>query len=331
MKAEIAENKEEESQSSSGSGDEEDNVADLPISAGVARKGPRMSVSAEVFGKFNKQQDYKAPVFAKSEEAIKAIRERMSKNFIFESLNPMDKKSVVDAIVAKKYNAGDVIIKEGDDGDNFYLVESGELDCTKRLKKEDTEDTFLKTYVQGESFGELALLYNAPRAATITCKSATCELWSLDRNTFTYIIKTAVQKKREKYDDFLENVEILKCLSHPEKLRMADALREEWFDKDDVIIQEGDQAGDRFYMIIEGECIATKVLEPGKAAQTVKNYAPGSYFGERSLLKDLPRAASIIATSQVQVVSLDRAAFKRLMGPLEDILGRNEDEYNKFM
>lgn len=190
----------------------------------------------------------------------------MSRNFIFESLNPNEKKTVLDAIVPKKFNAGDIIIKEGDDGDNFYLVESGSLACTKRLKKEDTKDTFLKNYGPGESFGELALLYNAPRAATITCISESCELWSLDRNTFTYIIKTAVQKKREKYDDFLDNVEILKCLSHPEKLRMADALREEWFDKDDVIIQEGDQAGDRFYMIIEGECIATKVLEPGTAA-----------------------------------------------------------------
>ena len=73
-------------------------------------------------------------------------------------------------------------------------------------------------------------------------------------------------KKREKYDDFLENVEILKCLSDQEKLKMADAFKEEWFDDGDYIIQEGDKQGDKFYMIIEGECIATKVLEPGKPA-----------------------------------------------------------------
>ena len=98
-----------------------------------------------------------------------------------------------------------------------------------------------------------------------------------------------------------------------------------------MIIKEGDQNGDRFYMIIEGSCIATKVIEPGKPAQNVKSYAPGDYFGERSLLKDLPRAASVIAQSQVCVVSLDRSAFKRLMGTLENILSRNEAEYNKFM
>jgi cAMP-dependent protein kinase regulator len=83
------------------------------------------------------------------------------------------------------------VIKQGDDGDNFYLVESGELTCSKLMNADDKEDTYLKTYVPGESFGELALLYNAPRAATIIAKT-NAELWSLERLTFTTIVKTAV-------------------------------------------------------------------------------------------------------------------------------------------
>lgn len=83
-------------------------------------------------------------------------------------------------------------------------------------------------------------------------------------------------------------------------------------------------------MVIEGTCQATKIIEPGKPAIVVKEYKPGGYFGERALLTDEPRAASILATSQVCAVSLEREAFKRLMGPLEDILGRNEAEYKKF-
>ena len=131
---------------------------------------------------------------------------------MFDALNPKDKKATLDAIVPVVKGQGDLVIKQGDDGDNFYLVESGELTCSKLMSPSDMQETFLKTYVPGESFGELALLYNAPRAATILCASDSCELWSLDRNTFNHIIKTAVQKKREKYDDFLERVEILKCM-----------------------------------------------------------------------------------------------------------------------
>ena len=46
----------------------------------------------------------------------------------------------------------------------LYLVDKGELDCYRKMKKTDEEDTYLKTYKPGEAFGELALLYNAPRA-----------------------------------------------------------------------------------------------------------------------------------------------------------------------
>lgn len=64
---------------------------------------------------------------------------------------------------------GDNIIKQGEDGENLYVVDQGELDCSKIFKKGD-QSTYLKTYQPGESFGELALLYNAPRAATIIAK-----------------------------------------------------------------------------------------------------------------------------------------------------------------
>jgi cAMP-dependent protein kinase regulator len=256
-----------------------------------------MSVSAEVFGKFNVEKVYKPPVYEKTQEQAQAIKNRMKGNFMFSSLNPKDSKAILDAIVHVVKAPGESVINEGDDGDNFYLVESGELTCTKYINKDDKEPTFLKTYVQGESFGELALLYNAPRAATIVAKTK-AELWSLERGTFNTIIKTAVQKKREKYDDFLEKVEILKCCEKNERQKIGDAFKEEWFEEDDVIIKQGDNDDNSsFYMIIEGNCIATMVMQPGTPAVEVKAYKPGDYFGERALLKDLPRAANVIAKS----------------------------------
>ena len=69
----------------------------------------------------------------------------------------------------------------------------------------------MKEYKPGESFGELALLYNAPRAATIIAKDDVM-LWSLDRATFKTILKTAMQMKREKIEVFLNKMEVLKKL-----------------------------------------------------------------------------------------------------------------------
>jgi cAMP-dependent protein kinase regulator len=74
----------------------------------------------------------------------------------------------------------------------MYVVESGILSCSKTSKGK-AESTFLKEYHIGESFGELSLLYNTPRAATITAKTDAI-VWRLDRDTFNNIVKDAASK-----------------------------------------------------------------------------------------------------------------------------------------
>ena len=71
----------------------------------------------------------------------------------------------------------------------MYVLESGELECTK-IFAGNSEPTKLKVYQPGEGFGELALLYNAPRAATIT-STTSYVCWKLDRGTFNHIVKDA--------------------------------------------------------------------------------------------------------------------------------------------
>lgn len=102
----------------------------------------------------------------------------------------------------------------------------------------------------GEAFGELALLYNAPRAATIRAKSD-CQLWVLDRNTFNFIVKDAAQRKRDKYENFLKGVPLLSSMDHYERSKLADAIKEEKFEAEDFIIRQG-EAGNSFYFIVEG-------------------------------------------------------------------------------
>ena len=90
----------------------------------------------------------------------------------------------------------------------MYVLDTGILDCTKVFPG-NKFSTHLKDYAPGESFGELALLYNAPRAATIKGKTDYTVL-KLDRDTFNSIVKNAAQRKREKFDNYLKTVEILK-------------------------------------------------------------------------------------------------------------------------
>lgn len=128
--------------------------------------------------------------------------------FMFKALGEEELSIVIDAMEEKKFDAGQTVITEGEAGSVLYVVDEGQLDCKKTLNPTDAEPTYLKTYQPGEAFGELALLYNAPRAATITSKTAVT-LWQLDRNTFNHIVKDAAQNKRDRYEDFLASVPIL--------------------------------------------------------------------------------------------------------------------------
>lgn len=246
---------------------------------------------------------------------------------MFSALDDKEKEIVVSAMEEVKVDVNDVVIKEGDQGDCLYVVGSGTLSCTK-IFAGNTDPTFLKSYTPGEAFGELALLYNAPRAATITAIEA-CTLYKLDRDTFNHIVKDSAQRKRDKYEEFLGKVPILSSMEPYERTKLADAFTEHHFKAGETIIKEGDP-GNELYFVQEGKCIATKTMKPGEQPTKVMEYDVAGFFGERALLKNEPRAANIVAQTDCLLISMDRHSVKRLLGPLQDVLKRNFELYEKY-
>merc|ERR1719456_889415 len=110
-------------------------------------------------------------------------------------------------------------------------------------------------------------------------------------------------------------------------MTVADALKSEEFEDGAKIIIQGDP-GDKFFIVEDGAAVATKAFVPGQDPTEVKKYASGDYFGELALLKNEPRAANVIAVGKCKVLVLDRRTFKRLLGPLEDILRREASKYD---
>ncbi len=97
------------------------------------------------------------------------------------------------------------VIKQGDAGDMLYVIGSGEYECTKVI---NNKQTYLKTYKTGELFGELSLMYNAKRAASIKCIKEGV-LYALDRQTFVNIVQESAIKKRSDNLKILGQIEIL--------------------------------------------------------------------------------------------------------------------------
>merc|ERR1711972_1014816 len=157
----------------------------------------------------------------------------------------------------------------------------------------------------GDVFGELALLYNCPRAASVEGKG-TSVCWQLDRDTFNHIVKEAAQKKRNRYDSFLAKVPLLASMDAYERSQLADALRIENFADGQTVVSQG-EVGHKFYIVEEGSAVAKK------AGVQVMDYGVGDYFGELALIRDQPRAATVQAIGPCKLLSLDGSSFKRLL------------------
>merc|ERR1712036_40434 len=124
------------------------------------------------------------------------------------------------------------LINQGEDGDFLFVIEEGQLDCF--IKQKDGDEKLVKTCEPGDAFGELALLYNCSRAASVESR-AKCVLWQLDRETFNHIVKDAASKKRERYEKFLSSVPLLASMDAYERSQVCDALKAESFEADETI------------------------------------------------------------------------------------------------
>jgi len=286
--------------------------------------GRRTSVSAESLNPTSAGSDsWTPPHHPKTDDQLARLKTAVSSNFLFSHLDDDQFKTVLDALVEKPIPAKDIkVISQGDAGDYFYIVENGHFDIYIHSSGSvqpgpDGLGNKVATTGPGGSFGELALMYNAPRAATVISTEPKSTLWALDRITFRRILMDSAFQRRRMYEAFLEEVPLLSSLKPYERSKIADALDTIKYPANSTIINEGDP-GDAFYLLESGEA------EAFKNGTSVKNYSRGDYFGELALLDDKPRAASIVTKTEVKVARLGRDGFKRLLGPVQEIMRRTD-------
>jgi len=168
---------------------------------------------------------------------------------------------------------------------------------------------------KGVAFGELALLHNAPRAATVTAEGKVTA-FALDMISFKMILMGKSQQDSTDYIAFLKGIPTLKSLDANALQTIASSLKEAEFSEGQNIIMEGDE-GNNFYIIRDGEVKATKI---GKG-EVSKRLTRGDFFGELALLSSDKRAATVTATKPTTVLLLGRAEFTRMLGPLAGLMG----------
>uniref|UniRef100_A0A8D3AFF6 cAMP-dependent protein kinase type II-alpha regulatory subunit n=1 Tax=Scophthalmus maximus TaxID=52904 RepID=A0A8D3AFF6_SCOMX len=285
-------------QTESNGDDDEDDDSDFEPPP-PSRFNRRVSVCAEAFNPDDDDEDTEPRVVhPKTDEQRCRLQEACRDILLFKTLDQEQFSEVLDAMFELRVQPGDHVIDQGDDGDNFYVIERGVYDIL-------VSGTCVGQYDNKGSFGELALMYNTPRAATI---SATQEgaLWGLDRSTFRRLIVKNNAKKRRMYETFIESVPLLKSLEATERMKIVDVLGAKQFPDGERIITQGDGA-DCFYIVESGEVkimmkSKTKADHADNAEVEITRCTRGHYFGELALVTNKPRAASAYAVGNVKCV-----------------------------
>lgn len=271
----------------------------------------------------------------KTKQEEKDILSAISENFLFRHLNETQLHSLVEVIQRVPVSAGDVVIKQGDFGDLFYIAQSGTYEVRVLIpnNSDPPPGTKVHTYRPDEShhpcFGELALMYDKPRAATIIALEGGV-LWALDRNVFKYAV-LRTQNIRNVIIKTLRNVKLFESLNATQIQRLADLMVTVDYSDGEYIITQG-TTGESFFIIVEGNCVVTLNNPPGsvekeKAVGMLKN---NDYFGERALLTSDPRAANIVAEGKVELLEVKKNVFEEVLGSLSSIMAANKLKLEKL-
>ncbi|XP_065569366.1 cAMP-dependent protein kinase type II regulatory subunit-like isoform X2 [Artemia franciscana] len=282
----------------------------------------RKSVFAEAYDPENDADEGEKVVYPKSDLQRSRLADAVRNILLFRSLDPEQMQDVLDAMFEKTVSAGEYVIKQGDDGDNFYVIESGLYNIY--VADNDGQPKLVGNYDNVGSFGELALMYNMPRAATIQAVSSGL-LWAMDRPTFRRILLKTAFRKRKMYEQLLESVPMLGTLTSYERMNLADALVSRTYTDGTCIIRQGDPA-DGMFFVEDGLLRISIVGDNGQEAE-VSRVTKGGYFGELALVTHRPRAASVYAIGNVRLAFLDVDAFERLLGPCMDVMKRSIEVY----
>ena len=232
-----------------------------------------------------------------NKEDYDMIYQIISKHFFMQTLSDQAKNEIIITMSLQRVKKDTTLFKQGEPGTYWYIVHSGTFSLY-------INNEFKKNLNKGDSFGELALMNDAPRSATVKANSD-CEVWTLKREVFRKILEFISNINYSQNMKFLNGIDI--PLDKNIKSLLANNLLQEIYKKNTVIFSEG-EFGNNMYIIKEGEVCCKK---NGKNVRILKQ---GENFGQKAILFDNKRTMDIIANTDCVLYSISVEFFKNQFG-----------------
>lgn len=211
----------------------------------------------------------------------------------------------------RRAEPGDRIIEQGSQGTSFFVICSGKV----RVLRTDGEATReLATLDEGAFFGEMALLSDAPRSASVEAASEDTQLLEIpaivltDLSTQFPTVATALKKfcRQRLLANLMNSAALFKPFTRSERRDLVQRFRARDAVPGEVLIREG-QPSDGLYVVLTGE---VSVVVGGRQVATLKE---GQVFGEMSLLTRSPTSATVKTTRRTSFLRLPREDFDQLI------------------
>uniref|UniRef100_A0A1B0GHS1 cGMP-dependent protein kinase n=2 Tax=Lutzomyia longipalpis TaxID=7200 RepID=A0A1B0GHS1_LUTLO len=274
-------------------------------------------------GAAQQSRDIKIPKYEKDFRSKQLIKDAIMDNDFMKNLDCLQIRELVDSMYSREYPAGEYVIREGEAGSHLYVSAEGEFEVIK-------DEKILGTMGQGKTFGELAILYNCTRTASIRVLT-NARVWVLERRLFQQIMMRTGLQRIEENVKFLKCVPLLKNLSHDVLCKIADVLEVEFYPANSYIIRQG-ASGDTFYLISQGSVKVTQRLPGVSVEEEIRVLNRGDYFGEQALIKEDKRTANIVAQPPgVECLTLDRVSFNQLIGDLVELHDIDYGDANRLI
>ncbi|XP_017773066.1 PREDICTED: cGMP-dependent protein kinase 1-like [Nicrophorus vespilloides] len=259
---------------------------------------------------FNKE----IPKHSKSKADEHIIETAISNNeFLCNIFKGVQLQAIVSAMYPREVSPGEILIKQGEDGDNLFVSAEGRYEII-------INGELYNSFNDSRIFGELAILYNNKRLATIKAVTKG-RVWILDGQAYLQItVKNALAEEKELLS-FLRNVPAVNKANDQKLKQIINLLKQDFFQTNTEIVKQGDK-GDKFYIIKAGTaCVSID----GKGQ--VATLSRGQFFGERALLQEDCRQATVTADSPgVECLSLCRQDFIDYLGDLKAFIDKDEPD-----
>eukprot|EP00475_Leptophrys_vorax_P029644 TRINITY_DN4375_c0_g2_i1.p1 TRINITY_DN4375_c0_g2~~TRINITY_DN4375_c0_g2_i1.p1 ORF type:complete len:629 (+),score=169.02 TRINITY_DN4375_c0_g2_i1:34-1887(+) len=209
---------------------------------------------------------------------------------------------------------GSILFEEGSIGRNLYLVYQGTVNA---ISIKEGQEVLLNTIKEGQFFGEIGLMIDMPRTATIVAvdDSLLLELRKDDFQNFLQLAPNcesnfkAIMKKRIAEHFRKYNVPFFSAIPEDKYQLLAQLCTVDNFQPGTVIFAEGD-IGNTFYIIAHGE-VEVSINKPDKGRMRLNTMGPGKYFGEIALVRDTLRTATVTTISRCVILSITKENFDK--------------------